>query len=199
MSLNKIHAKMLKTEKDVLEAIRQDKWMMEVLGAAARLQLPDFCISAGFVRSKVWDIQHGYTRRTPLPDVDVVYFDAFDTSKVIEKKYESMLLQMIPDVPWSVKNQARMHEVNNMPAFRNTEHAIACYTETATSIGVRMNGDGLHLIAPYGVDDLLACRVAPSPLYKRGTSNHSIYLKRVKQKNWHLLWPQVRMEELQDD
>ncbi|PAE06733.1 hypothetical protein CHI12_14805 [Terribacillus saccharophilus] len=190
---------MLKTEADVLKAIRQDKWMMEVLGAAARLQLPDFCISAGFVRSKVWDVQLGYTRRTPLPDVDVVYFDASDTDEVTEKKYENMLLQMLPDVPWSVKNQARMHEVNRMPAFRDTEHAIACYPETATSIGVSFEGEKLRLLAPYGVDDLLACRIAPTPLYVKGTSYHPIYLKRVKQKNWQRLWPHVRVEEIDDD
>ncbi|PAD35070.1 nucleotidyltransferase family protein [Terribacillus saccharophilus] len=186
---------MLKTEADVLKAIRQDKWMMEVLGAAARLQLPDFCISAGFVRSKVWDVQLGYTRRTPLPDVDVVYFDASDTDEVTEKKYENMLLQMLPDVPWSVKNQARMHEVNRMPAFRDTEHAIACYPETATSIGVTFEVGKLRLLAPYGVEDLLACRIAPTPLYVKGASYHPIYLKRVKQKNWQRLWPHVRVED----
>ncbi|PAD20536.1 nucleotidyltransferase family protein [Terribacillus saccharophilus] len=190
---------MLKTEEDVLKAIRQDKWMMEVLGAAARLQLPDFCISAGFVRSKVWDVQHGYIRRTPLLDVDVVYFDASDTDEVTEKKYENMLLQMIPGVPWSVKNQARMHEVNRMPAYRDTEHAIACYPETATSIGVTIEAEELRLLAPYGVEDLLVFRVAPTPLYKKGTSYHPIYLKRIKQKNWQRLWPLVRMEEIHDD
>ena len=190
---------MLKTEEDVLKAIRQDKWMMEVFDTAARLQLPDFCISAGFVRSKVWDVQHGYTRRTPLPDVDVVYFDASDTDEATEKVYENMLRHLMPDVLWSVKNQARMHEVNNMPAFRNTEHAIACYTETATSIGVSMKDDELHLIAPYGVDDLLACRIAPTPSFEKGTSYHPIYLNRVKQKNWQRLWPYIRMEEIHND
>lgn len=199
MSLNKIHDEMLKTEEDVLIAIRQDKWMMEVLSAAEMLQLPDFCISAGFVRSKVWDVQHGYSRRTPLPDVDVVYFDASDPDETTEKEYENMLRHLMPDVPWSVKNQARMHKVNNMPAFRNTEHAIACYTETATSIGVNKNGDELHLIAPYGLDDLLACRITPTPSYVKGTSYHPIYLNRVKQKNWQRLWPCARMEETYED
>lgn len=186
---------MLKTEEDILKAIKQDKWMMKVLSAAAMLHLPDFCISAGFVRSKVWDVQHGYTQRTPLPDVDVVYFDASNTKKATEKRYENMLRKRIPDIPWSVKNQARMHKVNMMSAYRDTEHAIACYTETATSIGVRVIENELHLIAPYGVDDLLACRVAPTHFYAKGTSYHPIYLKRVKQKNWQRLWPYVRMEE----
>ncbi|MFP7168707.1 nucleotidyltransferase family protein [Terribacillus halophilus] len=185
---------MLKTEEDIVDAIKQDAWMMEVLEAAATLLLPDHCISAGFVRSKVWDVQHGNTIRTPLADVDVVYFDASDIDEATEKRYENELRHMMPSVPWSVKNQARMHEINGMPAFRNTAHAIACYPETATSIGVSLKQDKLYLFAPYGVADLLACRVVPTPLYAAGTSYHSIFLKRVRQKDWHQQWTQVKME-----
>ncbi|SDC75872.1 hypothetical protein SAMN05421663_10425 [Terribacillus halophilus] len=185
---------MLKTEADILEAIRQDKWMMKVLCTEAILGLPDSYISAGFVRSKVWDIQHRYKNRMPLADVDVVYFDASDIDEATEKMHENALRNMMPAVPWSVKNQARMHKVNRMPAFRDTEHAIACYPETATSIGVKLIAGKLYLLSPHGVADLLACRLAPTPLYVKGTDYHSIFVKRVKQKNWQRQWPLVHME-----
>ncbi|QXE02638.1 nucleotidyltransferase family protein [Terribacillus sp. DMT04] len=195
MSQGSIQADQLQTEADLLEAIKQDKWMMLVLETAAKLELPDCCISAGFVRAKAWDVQHGYIERTPLTDVDVVYFDAADINKAIEKELENMLIKMMPSVPWSVKNQARMHHINQMPAFRNTAHAIACYPETATSIGVKLEEGTLQLIAPYGIDDLLACRIAPTPPYVRSEAYHSIYLDRVNKKNWQRLWPRVQMEE----
>ncbi|SNZ14448.1 hypothetical protein SAMN05421503_2399 [Terribacillus aidingensis] len=195
MSLGNPRACPLQTEADLLEAIKQDKWMITILDTAAKLELPDCCISAGFVRAKAWDMQHGYIERTPLMDVDVVYFDAHDIDKATEKELENMLAKMMPDVPWSVKNQARMHHVNQMPSFRDTAHAIACYPQTATSIGDKLKEGKLQLIAPYGVDDLLACRIAPTPLYVSRTPYHYIYLDRVNKKNWQRLWPRVRMEE----
>lgn len=36
------------------------------------LALPDWWIGAGFVRSKVWDMLHKYTKRTPLGIDDLV-------------------------------------------------------------------------------------------------------------------------------
>jgi uncharacterized protein len=194
MNQGSIQACQLQKEADLLEAIKQDKWMITILETAAKLELPDCCISAGFVRAKAWDVQHGYIERTPLTDVDVVYFDRENIDEATEKELENVLAKMMPGVPWSVKNQARMHHVNQMPAFRDTAHAIACYPETATSVGVKLEEGTLHLIAPYGVDDLLACRIVPTPLYVRSAPNHIIYLDRINKKNWQRLWPRVRME-----
>jgi uncharacterized protein len=199
MNLDNPHACQLQTEADLLEAIKQDIWMMSILETAAKLELPDYCISAGFVRAKAWDVQHDYIERTPPTDVDVVYFDAADTDKAAEKELENMLAKVMPGVPWSVKNQARMHQINQMPAFRDTAHAIACYPETATSIGVKLEDGELQLIAPFGVNNLLACRIAPTPLYVKSAPYHSIYLERVNKKNWQRLWPRVRMEEYIND
>ena len=47
-------------EKEILELIRQDKWMMRVLRVAKSLHLPDWMIEAGFVRNKVWNYLYGY-------------------------------------------------------------------------------------------------------------------------------------------
>ncbi|MFP7494872.1 nucleotidyltransferase family protein [Terribacillus saccharophilus] len=185
---------MLKTKEDIILAIQQDEWMMEVLKTASELRLPDQWISAGFIRSKVWDIQHGFKNRTPLADVDVVYFDASNTEEATEKRHESLLKDMMPCVPWSVKNQARMHLVNNMPGFHSAEHAIACYPETATSIAVKLDADELSLVAPHGVSDLIMCTLAPTPLYTKGSSYHSVFLNRMKRKPWLKQWPQVRLE-----
>mgnify|MGYP001461346440 CR=1 FL=1 len=42
------------------------------------LGLPEACIAAGYVRNYIWDYLHGYTERTPLHDVDVLYYDPHD-------------------------------------------------------------------------------------------------------------------------
>lgn len=52
---------------------------------------------------------HGYDRRTPAADVDVVYFDANDLRPEAEDVWEHCLRGMAPDVPWELKNPAAVH------------------------------------------------------------------------------------------
>ena len=46
-------------EKDIIDIIKSDLWMMEVLGIARSLGLKDWAIGAGFVRNKIWDYLSG--------------------------------------------------------------------------------------------------------------------------------------------
>lgn len=75
----------MQTTEDIKNLILEDKWMMDILGAAQQLDLPDWWICAGFVRSKIWDALHGYIERTPLEDIDVIYFDANNKEESEEK------------------------------------------------------------------------------------------------------------------
>ncbi len=43
----------IKTEQDIIKLIQSDTWMMEILQTAKSLQLPDWWVCAGFVRSKI--------------------------------------------------------------------------------------------------------------------------------------------------
>lgn len=94
---------LIKTEKDIVNLVKSDEWMMDILSSASTLKLPDCWVCAGFVRAKVWDALHGFSKRTHLPDVDVIYFDKSDLSEETEKQLESKLLSLIPNVRWSVK------------------------------------------------------------------------------------------------
>lgn len=91
-------------EEELLRTVAEDRWMMDILAAARTLELPDCWVCAGFVRSKVWDVQHGFTGRTPLGDVDVIYYDPDDIREEVEKGWEARLRESLPSVPWSVKN-----------------------------------------------------------------------------------------------
>lgn len=53
-------------EQKIIAAVREDEWMMDILAAAKTLELPDWWICAGFLRSKMWDEMHRYEYRTPL-------------------------------------------------------------------------------------------------------------------------------------
>ncbi len=184
--------KMSGTE-DIIQAIQADEWMMDILKAAQQLQLPDWWICAGFVRSKIWDTLHGFDERTVVPDIDVVYFDEVTIDEAEEKRLEEILHELLPDVPWSVKNEARMHVRNNMDPYSSTEDAIEKFPATATALGVKLSPDGdLILTAPHGVDDALNMIVRPTPHFRESAELLKIYKHRVMDKNWLMRWDMVK-------
>ncbi len=182
----------------MLILIESDEWMMDILRVAKSLNLPDWWVCAGFVRTKVWDTLHGYDFRTPLPDIDVIYFDKNDVSEEKEKHHEKRLLELCPVEPWSVKNQARMHVINNMPPYANSTEAMSKFPETATAIGIKLDHDNqLQFAAPCGIQDLINLVVKPTPLYKKTAEHASIYENRLKQKNWQALWPNITISQVE--
>ncbi|CAM4208868.1 nucleotidyltransferase family protein [Paenibacillus alkaliterrae] len=81
----------LKNEEDIIRLIQEDVWMIDILEAVKSLDLPDWWVCAGFVCSKIWDVLHGFTVRTPLPDIDIVYFDNSNIEEIEEKTLEEKL------------------------------------------------------------------------------------------------------------
>jgi len=187
------------TKKDVIHCIEQDPWMMNILRVVQKLNLPDWWIGAGFVRSKVWDVLHGYDIRTPLPDIDVIYFDRNDfTQKEIsqdttkkEVHYEKLLNKQLPDINWSVTNQARMHLFHNDKPYKSSEEALSHWVETATCVGVRLdNNDNVVLTSPHGIDDLVHLIIRPTP----GSYNDlTVFHNRIKKKMWLQKWPRLKV------
>ena len=102
----------LRTAADVAAFIIGDPRRQAILNAVRRQRLPDWAVGAGFIRSAVWDALHGYAEPTTLSDVDVLFFDAAEVSREREAALERALAEAMADVPWSVKNQARMHQRN---------------------------------------------------------------------------------------
>jgi uncharacterized protein len=183
----------IQTERDILQLIQEDKWMMDVLHIAQSLHLPDWWICAGFVRSKIWDILHGFSERTATPDVDVIYFDATNVDEEVEKKYEEQLHELLPNIPWSVKNEARMHVVNGLAPYTSSIDAISQFPETATALGVTLDNEGkLHLTAPHGIEDTLHFIIRPTPTFLADPALLAHYENRLIQKNWQVKWPKVR-------
>ena len=167
---------------------------MAVLRAVRALGLPDWTVGAGFVRNTVWDRLHGFAEPTPLADVDVLYFDPADLSREREGALERRLAAAMPDIPWSVRNQARMHLRNGDGPYADTEDALRYWLESATCVALRLESDGrMTVIAPYGLSDLLALRSGPTP---PGRARYAAYIARMRQKDWPSRWPRVRVEGL---
>jgi uncharacterized protein len=190
---------MIKNEKDIIRLIKDDKWMMDILRAVKSLNLPDWWVCAGFVRSKIWDVLHGFKERTPIPDIDVIYFDDTNTEELEEKKLEIRLRNILPNIPWSVKNEARMHVVNNIPPYSSSVDAISKFPETATSLGVKLDEkDDIILVAPWGVDDVINLEVKPTPYFKESKELSKIYEERITKKNWKDIWYKVKVFHIEN-
>lgn len=187
------------TKEDIVKLVENDEWMMDILRAVKTLNLPDWWIGAGFVRSKVWDSLHEYKVRTPIPDIDVIYFDPNDFSKEEsvqdttkqEIEYEKKLGRLIPKTNWSVTNQARMHLFHNHQPYLNSEQALAQWVETATCVGVRLDKtDNAILTSPRGIEDLVNLILRPTPgSYKDDT----FFKERVEKKAWCTKWPKLKV------
>ncbi|GAA0357222.1 nucleotidyltransferase family protein [Bacillus horti] len=168
--------------------------MMGILQTAKFLRLPDWWVCAGFVRSKIWDILHGFTERTPMPDVDVVYFDMSCVDEEVEKQLEQKLKEMNSTIPWSVKNQARMHIINNNQPYSSSVDAISKFPETATALGLTLDKqNNVILTAPCGIQDVINMEVKPTPYFTEDTERAVIYEDRITKKNWKQTWNQLKV------
>jgi hypothetical protein len=184
------------------EWIRADVWRMEALRQARSLRLPDWWLAAGFVRNLVWDRLHGYSPSTPLNDIDLVYFnpdyfdpDYFDSVHACmraDREHERHL-ERASALPWSVKNQARMHERHGHRPYESIEEALSVWVERETAVGVTLGDDDrLRLIAPFGVGSLLAGRVTHNPRH----GDPEVFRRRVAAKGWLRRWPKLDIPEL---
>jgi len=186
---------LIRTEEDILSLISEDKWMMDILQAAKALNLPDWWICAGFVRSKVWDALHNFKDRTALPDIDVIYFDPTNIDESVEKEYEARLLRLMPNLPWSVKNEARMHLANNISPYSSSVDAISKFPEIASALGVSIDGEGnLILAAPWGIEDVINFEIRPTPYFMETKERKFMYEERIRKKNWKSIWKSLKVD-----
>ncbi|MBY7144989.1 nucleotidyltransferase family protein [Virgibacillus sp. NKC19-3] len=178
----------------IISLIKEDEWMMDILRSAKSLNLLDWWICAGFVRSKIWDTLHHFDERTPIPDIDVIYYDVTNRKESAEKTLEEMLQNLMPNIPWSVKNEARMHINNNVPPYSSSMDAISKFPETATALGVKLDEkDNVILIAPCGISDVVHLEVKPTPFFIEDRQRLKIYEERITKKNWKSTWNNLKV------
>lgn len=179
------------TEEDIRQLVLADEAMMHILRAAQDLELPDWWIGAGFLRSKVWDalldIPH-----TLSADVDLVYFDSADTAPETDWAYDEHMKQKYPGIDWEIRNQARMHYVNDFRPYASTADGISHWVETATCVAVTLDGDELRFLFCYGLDDLLGLIARPTP-YFAVSEQLDTFKDRVARKAWQQRWPRLKI------
>jgi len=166
---------------------------MSILSTVETLQLPDWWVCAGIIRTKLWDFLHNKQERTPIAVIDVIYFDKENLAEAVEKQYEQELRKLSSIEPWSVKNQARMHVLNGSNPYKSAIDGISHFSEIPTAIGVKLSDGILEITAPYGIHLLGAGIVEPTPFYLENKGAYAIYRQRIQQKQWHLSWSELKI------
>lgn len=164
--------------------------IMEILQALRQVD-PKLHLGGGLIRNLVWDYLHDFKSPTPVDDVDVVYFDSLSTTKQHDLQIESKLKGQVPNLHWSVKNQARMHLSNGDAPSQDLVEAVTKWPETATAIAVRLTDTGeLQTVVPHGLSDLFRLLVRPTPNF---TAKPQRVTDRVAQKRWQTIWPKLEV------
>lgn len=179
------------SEQDITAIITQDEWMMNVLRAADALNLPDWWIGAGFLRNKVWDYidQNEFVSTS---DVDLVYFDKSDTAPETDWAYDEKMKAEYPFAEWEIRNQARMHYINDFEPFTSAADGIAHWVETATCVAVKLENRELKYLFCHGTDDLYGL-VARPIAYFDTEATIALFNERVQKKQWQKRWPNLQV------
>jgi uncharacterized protein len=170
----------------------RDPRRVAMLDLALSLRCPDCWIGAGFVRAAVWDHLHVRSPSAPTTDVDVIWFDPGRSDPAEDLALQHRLASLDPQTSWSVKNQSRMHIRNNDPPYASATDALRFWPETATAVAVRRTRHGgIEIAAPFGLDDLFAMLIRPTPHF--AGARRAIVLDRVRKKQWLRQWPRLTM------
>jgi hypothetical protein len=169
---------------------------MRALEAARTVGATEWAIGAGAVRDQVWSRLHGREHESAPRDVDLVFFDPSDLTPEHDRRVTDALRQQAPDVTWEAVNQAAVHHWYErrfgvpVAPLPNVEAGIATWPETCTAVAVRLDErDRLHVIAPYGLDDLFQLIVRHNPARVTVEQFHA----RVRDKRWLERWPRLRV------
>lgn len=182
----------LKTEEDIRRLVKSDEWMMQILYAAETLDLPDWWIGAGFLRNKIWNTIENKDS-LPATDVDLVYFDRNDTTPENDWSYDEKMNQRFPFAKWEIRNQARMHVINNFKPYASTADGISNWVETATCTAVKLENGKLKFLFCHGIDDLVNLVARPIARFQT-TELINTFNNRVQNKDWRKKWPHLKIE-----
>ncbi len=178
-------------QKELIKIIESDEYTKHIIDFVYD-QSNNFYIGGGIIRNLIWDKQHHYRIKTPLDDIDIIYFDKNNTSKQADDAIEKNLKGILPNIDWSVKNQARMHTINNDEEYTDIVDAVSKWPETASAILIKRDLFGKYkIIAPHGLRDLFMLYVRPTPAFENKTER---ILERSQIKKWKEKWPNIRID-----
>ena len=145
--------------------------LYQIIKEMSKCHLPNYYVGGGAITQTVWNYLLDKPLNHGISDVDIVYYD----TNLSEEKENNIISKVknnftLNEYDIDVVNEARVHlwyeEVfgKKIDAYKSVEEAISTWPTTATSIGVRLEGEELIVFAPYGMNDLFKGVVRPNKL-----------------------------------
>ncbi len=175
--------------------LQKNRNVQFILKHAELLGMPNWYLGAGCIAQTVWNVLHGFEPEHGIKDYDLVYFDATDTSYEGEDRYiqegEKLFRDVAGDI--EIRNQARVHLWYEkhfgypIAPHQSAEDAIKTWPTTATTIGVRCDGDGLRVYAAHGLNDLFGMIIRANKILV----SKAVYEQKVGR--WTKMWPKLKV------
>lgn len=147
----------------LVEIIESSDWYRTLIDIRA-LDLPDWWVAGGAIRTTVWKHLFKDECHLKIKDLDVIFFDA-TTARETELSAKEKLSSIYSDWLFDVKNQSSFGVWRQWPwKFTDTVDGIAHFLHTATAVGVKLNKQGaIEIAQPYGLEDLFAGIIRQTP------------------------------------
>ena len=177
--------------RELASVIGSSPFLAEIIGRWPEIGLPDAWLVAGAVAQTVWNRRFGLPATHGIADVDLAYFDTRNLSEEGEADHAARIAALFRHLPvrLDVKNEARVHLWYErkfgypITSYRSVEEAIATFPTTASAVGVRPAGNGLDVIAPFGLADMQGGIVRPNKVQ----ITPELYAAKVTR--WLACWP----------
>jgi hypothetical protein len=176
-------------ETSLSSILLDDAWHREAL-EILRETAPFAWITGGFVRNAIWDAVFDKKEACTPIDVDVIYLDPRKRTPFAEHGLSASLAWHAPGIPWSVKDQSRMHMRNGDSPYRTLDEALRAFPDRSSAVAVRLlTDDRVEARVPYGLEDAFRGIVRPTPA---GLSDgrYQAFLSR-KLVGWRKRWPRL--------
>lgn len=159
-------------EARLIEIVRGDPDLMQVLTTIRGLGLPDWLIFSGSIYQSVWNAVTGRAPGYGVRDFDIGYFDpdtSWDAEDVVIRRvagaFEPPMRERV-----EVRNQARVaiwfpeKFGEPYPPIARSEEALPRFVAPAFAVGVRLEADdAVTVFAPFGLKDVFDLTIRPNP------------------------------------
>lgn len=168
--------------------------LVDVLQRAARLEAPNWYLTAGCLFQTVWNVVTARPPTEGIEDYDLFYFDSSDLSWEAEDRVIRRAREEFSEIPAEVevRNEARVHLWYEekfgarCERFGSTEDAIDSFAATTCCLGVRIEQGGRwRIYAPHGLSDVFNLVVRPNPVL----APEHVYT--AKTERWLRHWPEL--------
>lgn len=159
-------------EARLIDIVRADPALMQVLTTVRDLNLPDWRLFSGAVYQGVWNDRTGRPVGYGVKDYDIGYFDpdvSWDAEDAFIKRAAAAFDEPLRSLV-EVRNQARVAKWfpekfgEAYPPVANTDEALERFVAPAFAVGVRLEKDDkISVIAPFGLDDVFSLTIRPNP------------------------------------